>query len=356
MRRAAIVALACACGGSRPPPFLFDPLPADQIRVDFAAIDHGPFRFKIGARAITPKLTRKQLGRVTLVRGKFGTGTVTLARVGTRVSGVVRDGKTGFEIMPVLGGHRLVPRSWKTARQPHDNDWDQHAAQRGPRPPPTLAQTKVEVSVLFAFTPEVLKKLGDLDGVSSHIEAAMEELNLACDEAKTNMNFVALVAPEATKSTEGTRTVKQLYYALQGKTDFDDAHVARKSARADIVVLLVDRPNDELGRAVVMGQPTTAVGVVYWDTLWDMTIAHELGHVMGGWHDTDQDDKPYPFGHGFLGTSFRTILTNPCSVPENCPLVPEWSRPPDYGTEHWNNNALLLKTTGAAVSTFGDQL
>ena len=167
MRLVPIVALLCACGGGRKPPLLFEPLPADQIRVDFAAIQEGPFRFKIGAQTIEPKLRRKSIPGGMAARGTFKNGSFALARVGKRVSGVFRDGKTGFVIVPTPAGHRLIPRSWKTARQLHGEGWDELAAQRGPKRPPTRAQTKVEIEVLFAYTPAVEETLGGVDSVRS---------------------------------------------------------------------------------------------------------------------------------------------------------------------------------------------
>ncbi len=365
MRGLALCVLLCACGGGRPaPPLLFDP-PAqgqDRADIDLAAVDAGPFRFKLGGQTITAHVSRRLLKNGTLVHGTFGKrGRVVVARVGATVTGVIRDGSVGYELVPVAGGHRVVRRDWKKSqRSLHGPRWNEVAAARGKAPPPSpVSKAPVVIDVLFAYTNNVLRDR-TLDGVHGLADAAIEDLNAASKEGGADVEFrVADVVP--TSDTEfgddGTRDdIYTLYYVLLHKLRFKDAHQAREAAHADILVLLVDSVQGGLGLGTIMGTPDTAVAVAdHHDSLWYATIPHEIGHIMGGLHDDDTRVDPYPYGHGYSGKDGRTIMSNPCSSPDECPFVMRWSERP-LGDDDWRNDARVIRETAAAVSTFGDHI
>lgn len=365
MRRLVLCALLCACGRARqPPPVLFGPqAPSDdRAGIDLAKVDAGPFQFKLGGQTITANVRRRPLKNGTLVQGTFGKhGRVVVAHVGATVTGVIRDGSVGFEIVPVAGGHRIVRRDWKKSRRSlHGPRWNEVAASRGKAPPPSPVPTEpVVIDVLFAYTKNVLRDR-TLDGVYGLADAAIEDLNAASKEGGADVEFrVAGVVP--TSDTEfaddGTRDdMYTLYYVLLHKLRFQDAHKAREAAHADILVLLVDSVHGGLGLGTVMGTPDTAVAVVdHHDSLWYATIPHEIGHVMGGLHDDDTRAEPFPYGHGYSGKDGRTIMSNPCSNPDECPFVMRWSERP-LGDDDWRDDARVIRETAAAVSAFGDHI
>lgn len=358
-------ALLGACSDSSHVPSLFEATRGDatdgiDVRVRLDAIDRGPFRLQFGDRDVVPThVVRAPLANGVLLRGSVdGGGSIVLARVGHTVTGVIRDGRAVYEIVPSHGGHRLVPRSWQIARPLHGPGWDELAAHRGPRPPALPASTApIVVDVAFAYTKRVVDKR-TFDGIRGLATTAIAELNEASEAAGLDVRF-RIAGLGQTTSSEGGRDMRQLYYDLLHRTDFDDAHALRKQLHADILVLLVDNEKGPLGLATIMGEKDTAVAVVdQRDSVWYLTIAHEIGHIMGGLHDPADDatEVPFPYGHGFIGPTSRTIMATPCGDPETCPLVVRWSAPPDLGNDAQCDNARVLRETAATVAGFGEQL
>ncbi len=365
MRAFALCAVLCACGGRQPPGLLFDRVPAShldtvqKISVDFTAFDTDEFRIGLGQQTLVPKqLVRQQLVNGAVVQATFaGGGSLLLARVGATMTGVIRLGsKGGFEIQPVPGGHRLIPRSWRIRRPLHDN-WVAVASKKGTKPaqkPPS--NERVEITVQFAYTQKVLDQR-TLEGIRGHITAAMKQLETACKETKVNVRFVATKEPVKTSSSEGRRTMYQLWDVLYQHKDFIDAHEERERQHADILVLLVDNAQGALGLGTIMGTPTTAVAVVdHHDSLWGLTIPHEIGHIMGGIHEDDDSNDPFKWGHGYVGVGGRTIMSNPCDDATRCILLERWSSLEAYGDEDEHDVARVLREIAPTVATFGDQL
>jgi hypothetical protein len=361
-----LLALVCACGGPQAR-LLFDRVSTpnlgtpQDIVLDLGAIDTDQFRVGIGQRTLVPRqLIRRRLPNGSLVTGTFaGGGSLILARVGQTMTGVIRLGGTGFEIQPVPGGHKLIPRSWKDPRPIHGPNWDDVVAKRGPKPPPKLPSNEpVEITVQFAYTARVLEQRG-LNGIRGHIATAMTQMETACKTAKVKLRFSATKEPVKTTGTEGEppnkKSIYMLWDDLYQRKDFLDAHAARETAHADILVLLVDSVEGGLGLATVMASAETAVAVVdHHDSLFTLTIPHEIGHILGGIHEDDGSDAPYAWGHGFVGIGGRTIMSNPCDDETKCILLEEWSSVAKHGDAH--DVARVLRETGPVVAEYGDKL
>ena len=88
----------------------------------------------------------------------------------------------------------------------------------------------------------------------------------------------------------------------------------RKSEKADLVALIINK-SDYCGLAdQIMATSATAFAVVYYDCATDYySFAHELGHLMGARH-IEQDDPgttPFPYGHGLrhdVSPAWRTVM------------------------------------------------
>ena len=60
-----------------------------------------------------------------------------------------------------------------------------------------------------------------------------------------------------------------------------------------------------------------------------MSIAHEIGHILGARHDRfiDESNTPFAYGHGYVnGSKWRDIMSykEGCG---GCPRIPYWSNP-----------------------------
>ena len=82
-----------------------------------------------------------------------------------------------------------------------------------------------------------------------------------------------------------------------------------------------------------------------------MSIAHEVGHILGVRHDrfVDENDEPAPYGHGYVnGAKWRDIMSYNAGC-GGCPRIPYWSNPrvlykgEQTGTPAADNARLILE-------------
>jgi hypothetical protein len=121
-----------------------------------------------------------------------------------------------------------------------------------------------------------------------------------------------------------------LYRMVDGIGPFKDVKKLRNEKHADIVGLIIDNPNG-CGLSTRIGPDSDdAFFVVHHACATiTMSIAHEIGHILGVRHDrlVDASDSPFPYGHGYVnGTKWRDIMSykEGCG---GCPRMPFWSNP-----------------------------
>jgi hypothetical protein len=121
-----------------------------------------------------------------------------------------------------------------------------------------------------------------------------------------------------------------LYTMVDGLGPFKDVKKLRDEKRADIVGLIINNPTG-CGLSTRIG-PTSdeAFFVVHHAcAAVTMSIAHELGHILGVRHDrfVDSNDEPFAYGHGYVnGDKWRDIMSYKAGC-GGCPRIPYWSNP-----------------------------
>jgi hypothetical protein len=143
-----------------------------------------------------------------------------------------------------------------------------------------------------------------------------------------------------------------LYRMVDGLGPFKDVKKLRDEKRADIVGLIIDNPNG-CGLSTRIGpESDEAFFVVHHAcAAVTMSIAHEVGHILGARHDrfVDESNVPFAYGHGYVhGTKWRDMMSykEGCG---GCPRIPYWSNPrimykgEPTGTAAADNARLILE-------------
>jgi hypothetical protein len=121
-----------------------------------------------------------------------------------------------------------------------------------------------------------------------------------------------------------------LYTMVDGLGPFSDVKRLRNEKHADIVGLVIDNARG-CGLSTRIGpESDDAYFVVHHACVTvSMSIAHEIGHILGIRHDRaiDASNVPAAYGHGFVnGDKWRDIMSYNESC-GGCPRIPFWSNP-----------------------------
>jgi len=121
-----------------------------------------------------------------------------------------------------------------------------------------------------------------------------------------------------------------LYAMVDGVGPFKDVKKLRNEKRADIVGLIIDNSTG-CGLSTRIGpESDEAFFVVHHACATiTMSIAHEIGHILGVRHDrfVDETNTPFAYGHGHVdGKKWRDIMSYNVGC-GGCPRIPYWSNP-----------------------------
>jgi hypothetical protein len=163
------------------------------------------------------------------------------------------------------------------------------------------------------------------------LELAMARVNETFRNSGIGNVSVRLVHAQAVDYDEqGSEEFTDLYRMVDGEGPFKDVRRLRDEKHADIVGLVVDDPRGCGLSTRVAPDADEAYFVVHYScAAITISIAHEIGHILGARHDrvSDPTDTPFAYGHGYVNASkWRDIMSYAESC-DGCLRIPFWSNP-----------------------------
>jgi peptidyl-Asp metalloendopeptidase len=276
-----------------------------------------------------------------------------------------------FTIKPLAGDLHVVaeidrgklpPLHAPIVRDPGRNDnsavSNSHRAPREPAVIPfsdaerkALEARKIIIDIMILYTRSVANHyIGDL---GQWIALAIEEVNNTFRNSGLSNISVRLVHSEVVDYEEGgLNHFDHLYIMVDGIGAFKDLRKLRYEKRADVVGLMLNSPNG-CGLSTRVGPDADEAFFVVHHAcaVVTLSIAHEIGHILGARHDRaiDETDVPIVYAHGYVnGTKWRTIMSYNANC-GGCPRIPFWSNPrimykgEPTGTAAADNARLILE-------------
>jgi hypothetical protein len=280
----------------------------------------------------------------------------TIVNMGGEVHAVV---ETDPKMMPP--DH--APERSDNARPPGDRAAARPEATAKPPPPPpqikpfsdaerlALEAKKITIDVMLLYTKKAASRY--IRDPADLMELGVEQANDTFRNSGLGNISLRLVHSQSVDYDEtGGEQFTHLYRMVDGVGPFKDIRKLRNEKRADIVGLILEDPSG-CGLSTRVGADAEEAYFVVHHSCAAITIsiAHEIGHILGARHDRiiDANDAPFPYAHGHVnGTKWRDIMSYQRGC-DGCPRIPFWSNPrimyrgEPTGTDAEDNARLILE-------------
>jgi len=249
-----------------------------------------------------------------------GAGSVQITVTGIDVRGMIHIGDAVYAVEPLGQGlHVLVQLD--QSKFPPDESPEAYAAMSSDSPSldmetqatASAASETTWIDILFVYT-EAAKNFagGTEEGINSLINTSIGSINDINDNSSLSSVQVRDVHSEWIDYVAVGNLLIEDRNRLTGTNDgyMDNVHSLREQYDADIVVLLVG--SGGCGVAYIGATAETAFAVVHADCAFNQySLAHEIGHLMGAYHDNDTSfESMESESHGYQldGIARRTIM------------------------------------------------
>ena len=282
-------------------------------------------------------------GGVVWTGNTAGGGFGILVIHNNRISGTVQAGRQHFLIDSVLGGSTHRIREIDTEAYPQDLHLTPPARKKPARsstrePAPAPTTTVSYVTLMVAITAKARAMMGSTYVDKIKVDVALVNQGLANSRVPMRLRLVGIKGVQAAYDERAAASASQPLYDITWGTSYNFAalRATRTSLAADLMTMYADRPeycgiawvnypwlNGDYGFSVINSACQGG-----------LTLAHELGHNMGLYHDRYVEDaapdSQYNFGYVNLAGAFRTIMSysNQCSAAGiSCTRITYFSNP-----------------------------
>lgn len=261
---------------------------------------------------------------------------------GNRITGAFETGGRHYLIAPVNGGPRHLLREVNREAYPRDIHIDapvRPSQNHSSAVAPTIsaATTNTTVTLLAVYTSRAKTILG-IPGDKISLDMAIVNQGMINSNIPLRIKLVRVAAVPSTYNERAPADPAKPLYDLTSGTNANFASLRnlRNSVQADLVTMYIDRP-EYCGIAWVLYPSLSAdygFSAINANCQGTTTLAHELGHNMGLYHDRYVEPAAskakYNYGYVNLAGKFRTIMSYPnkCSANGvNCTPITYYSTP-----------------------------
>jgi peptidyl-Asp metalloendopeptidase len=191
-----------------------------------------------------------------------------------------------------------------------------------------LEAKKIEIDLMMLYTKRAASHY--VRDPADLLAMGVEQANDAFRNSGLGNISLRLVHTEAIDydETEGDH-FEHLYRMVDGVGPFAGVRKLRDEKKADVVGLVVDDPSGCGLSTRVAPDAEDAYFVVHHSCASiTISIAHEIGHILGARHDRaiDTNEMPFAYGHGHVNGKWRDIMSYRQSC-DGCLRIPYWSNP-----------------------------